>query len=267
MPVVPRRSANLLEKILASLCLVALACAAACHAVPQPAPQTTQQTLSIRAYAQVQPPPTRRPYRLLAYSPYTAEDVAALEVSLWDGPPPTEGGLALQTLSNLEPTAPIYISNLKRQRDYWVRVKAFNASAERIDSQDDACVTQFDTGDEDFEASLAFKCRLADRTFTGLASGTIAVEGEPETIATLTVKLLADAAELDQLELTSAVLDEVITLSNLKRDVIYTVRLSAVDSSDSTISDCAEEPACEATFTLDTSGPMPPLVFPLKLTP
>jgi hypothetical protein len=264
--VAPPRFPHFLEKFFAALGLLSLAYAGGCHAVPQPASQTKPATVSLRAHAQVQPPPPRKPYRLFAYTPYIAEDVASLEVILWDEASSDE--LPLQTLIDVDPTGPIFITHLKRQRPYWVRLKAFDAGENRIDSQDEACVTAFETGDADFEASLAFNCRLANRTFPGFASGTINISGAAEAIATVSLELRANATELDRLELGAADLDKVITLSNLKRDVLYDVRLSAVNAEEALISDCDEAEAdCRVTFTVDPDGPTPPLTFPLKLVP
>lgn len=251
--------------LLTSAASALLACGGGSKLSPKPLNPDALQLVQIRAFANLHSRVSRDAYHLLAYAPYRAEDVNTLDASLWDESPPPTGGVPLQEFTGLAPDAPIIINNLKRQRSYWVRLQAFNATGDRIDSQDGNCVTQFDTEDTDHEASLTFRCRLADRTFAGFASGSIAIAGDATDIATISLELREGVTLLDQLDLSTGQLAQSITLDNLKRDIVYELQLGAINSDGSIISDCAIEADCKVTFTVNPDGPTEPLIIPVRI--
>lgn len=77
------------------------------------------------------------------------------------------------------PTAPIIIQNLKKNAIYKVRLEAYDASNARIDAASSLCVTTLPVGLDDAITDVAFRVRLKDKEFAGIASTTVAItDGE-----------------------------------------------------------------------------------------
>lgn len=145
-------------------------------------------------------------------TPYVADDVATIDVIIWK----TEGGgeldadeTATTSLGSVYGAgAPIIIENLKKQQKYRVRLVAYlgreNTHPEnrgdplgaRLDDESTACITEFDTGMQDFLASVSFNLKLKNQTFEGerqgvasITAGEIVDTTDPETLGTDTTTL------------------------------------------------------------------------------
>jgi hypothetical protein len=141
-------------------------------------------------------------------TPYVADDVATIDVIIWpteeeegelDADEDTAATAFLGSVYGAQ--APIIIENLKKERKYRVRLVAYlgrpNTHPEgrgddvgaRLDDTSTACITEFDTGMQDFLASVSFNLKLKNQTF----------EGERQGVASITPGLIVDTSANESL--------------------------------------------------------------------
>lgn len=111
------------------------------------------------------------PYALQqAVSPWVEADVQRVEVYLT---PLVSGGTERHLGALPGPSFPIELRNLKHNTDYHLRLEAFDASTGgvQIDKGGTASVTLVEVGLEAEINGLSFALALADKTFSGQATG------------------------------------------------------------------------------------------------
>ncbi|MEB3285343.1 MAG: hypothetical protein VKN33_08665 [Candidatus Sericytochromatia bacterium] len=131
-------------------------------------------------------------------TPYIADDVATIDVIIWktDGLGDLDADETATALlgSVYGAEAPIIIENLKKEQKYRVRLVAYlgreNTHPEnrgdplgaRLDDESTSCITEFDTGLQDFLGSMSFNLKLKNQTF----------EGERQGVASITPGIIVD---------------------------------------------------------------------------